>query len=119
MIGSYVSASAQSTPTPEAERFFRGVLQWAGVEFPVNVSGSPLEVRYTESVSEMLLFAFNHSNEPAVSEVSFIRPADNYTATDMTSRRYVPLTRSGNALTMRLELPPGGVQVYHISPESR
>ena len=42
------SASAQSTPTPEAERFFRGVLQWAGVQFPVTVSGSPLEVRYTD-----------------------------------------------------------------------
>ena len=31
MLGSYVSASAQSTPTPEAERFFAGLLEWAGV----------------------------------------------------------------------------------------
>jgi beta-galactosidase len=119
MLGSYVSASAQSTPTPEAERFFRGVLQWAGVQFPVTVSGSPVEVRYTESGSDMLLFVFNHSNQRAVSEVWFMRPAGNYTATGMTSPREVPVPHSGNALTMHLELPPGGVQVYRISPEQR
>jgi beta-galactosidase len=119
MLGSYVSASAQSTPTPEAERFFRGVLQWAGVQFPVTVSGSPVEVRYTESGSHMLLFVFNHSNQPAASDVSFVRPAGNYTAMGMTSPREVPVPLSGNALTMHLELPRGGVQVYRISPERR
>jgi beta-galactosidase len=119
MLGSYVSASAQSTPTPEAERFFRGVLQWAGVQFPVTVSGSPVEVRYTESGSDMLLFVFNHSSQPTVSEVSFVRPAGNYTATGMASPREVPVPRSGNALTMHVVLPRGGVQVYRISPERR
>ena len=119
MLGSYVSASAQSTPTPEAERFFRGVLRWAGVRFPVTVSGSPLEVRYTESGSDMLLFVFNHSNQPASSDVSFPRPPGNYTATAMTSRTPRPVPRTGNDLVMHLELPPGGVQVYRISREQR
>jgi beta-galactosidase len=117
MIGAYVSASAQSTPTPEAQRFFRGVLEWAGVQFPVAATGSPVEVRYTESGSDMLLFVFNHSNAPAVADVSFARPPGNYTATGMTTTRANPIARKGDALMMHLQLPAGGVQVYRISPE--
>jgi beta-galactosidase len=119
MLGSYVSASAQSTPTPEAERFFQGVLRWAGVRFPVKVSGSPLEVRFTESGSDKLLFIFNHSSQPAVSDVSFEHPPGNYTASVITSNRRVPIPRRGELLVKHVELPAGGVQVYRISPESR
>jgi beta-galactosidase len=50
MLGSFVSAAAQSTPTPEAERFFAGIVDWAGVTLPIRVTGAPLEARHLESV---------------------------------------------------------------------
>jgi hypothetical protein len=115
-----VSASAQSTPSAEAERFFRGLLQWAGVEPPVIVAGSPVEVRYTESGEEMLLYVFNHANEPALSDVSFRRPSGEYVATGMMSPRQIAIPRRANGMQMmHIELPPGGVQVYRISPVQR
>ena len=115
MVGSYVSASAHSTPTPEAERFFRGALQWAGVQFPVNVSGSPLEVRYTESAQDTLMFVFNHAREPATALVTIARPAGTYTATDLISGSNVPVQQAAGGLTIRVQLAPSSVQVMRLS----
>jgi beta-galactosidase len=117
MVGSYVSASAQSTPTPEAERFFRGVLQWAGVTFPVTVSGDPLEVRYTESGRETLVFVFNHGGAPARGEVTIARPAGRYTAVDLVSGKPVALTRAGDAVAFRVDLPARDVLVLRVTPQ--
>ena len=60
MLGSYVSAAYQSKPTPEVERFYAGLLTWAGVTMPVEVTGATLEVRYLESGDDILMFVFNH-----------------------------------------------------------
>ncbi|HJR59292.1 MAG TPA: beta-galactosidase [Vicinamibacterales bacterium] len=116
MIGSYVSASAQSTPTPEAERFFRGVLQWAGVQFPVAVTGSPLEVRYSESGADTLLFVFNHSKSPARSEITMRRAPGRYTATDLVTGDAVMLIHDRDGIGLGAELPANDVRVLRISP---
>ena len=116
MLGSYVSASAQSTPTPEAERFFRGLLEWAGVPFPVAVSGSTLEVRYTESGNDTLVFLFNHAKAAARSEVSLRRARGRYGATNLVDGTVVPLTRDTDGFALRVDLPAEGVQVVRISP---
>ncbi|HEY0872399.1 MAG TPA: beta-galactosidase [Vicinamibacterales bacterium] len=115
MLGSYVSASAQSTPTPEAERFFRGVLQWAGVQFPVTVEGAPLEVRYTESGDDTLIFVFNHGNTPAKGEVSLARAAGRYAAVDLVQGGAVTLTRDTDSVAFRVDLPARGVQVVRVT----
>lgn len=115
MLGSYVSASAQSTPTPEAERFFRGVLQWAGVTFPVQVTGSPLEVRYTESGDEMLLFVFNHGKGPAAAKISLRRPPGVYRAVSLIDGSAVPVSRAVEGISLPVQLPVAGVQVLRLS----
>jgi beta-galactosidase len=115
MLGSYVSASAQSTPTPEAERFFRGVLQWAGVQFPISVTGTPLEVRYTESGDDTLVFVFNHARETANARVTIARPAGTYTATDLPTGKSLTLEQSATGLTMSVQLPASSVQVVRLS----
>ena len=115
MLGSYVSASAQSTPTPEAERFFRGVLQWAGVEFPVRTAGSPVEVRYTESGGDTILFVFNHSRAVARTRISLKRPSGSYAAASLIDGRAIPLTREADGISLDVQLPPTGVQVFRIS----
>ena len=115
MLGSYVSASAQSTPTPEAERFFRSVLQWAGVQFPVTVGGAPLEVRYTESGNETLVFVFNHGNARARGDVMLTRPPGHHTAVDLVQGSPVRLERDTNAIAFEVDLPARGVQVLRVT----
>jgi beta-galactosidase len=115
MLGSYVSASAQSTPTPEAERFFRGLLEWAGVQVPVRVTGSPVEVRYTESGDDTLVFVFNHAETAARGEVTLSRPAGRYSMIDLVDGRDRPLLRDADGVAIRIELAPRGVQVLRVS----
>jgi hypothetical protein len=116
MLGSYVSASAHSTPTPEAERFFRGLLQWSGITLPVEVSGAPVEVRYTESGRETLLFVFNHTKARARSEISLRRAPGRYTATNLIDGSAVALARDTDGIGVRVDLPANEVQVLRISP---
>ena len=118
MLGSYVSAAAQSTPTPEAERFFAGLLEWAGVTLPVRVTGAPVEARYLESGRDALLFVFNHGKDVARSEVSLQRERGSYTAIDLVSGRDVPLSNQGSGVAVSVELPPAGVRVLRISREA-
>lgn len=128
MLGSYVSAAYQSTPSPEAEQFFRALLPWAGVTPPVDVTGSPLEVRHLETAGvvenaadsgDALLFLFNHGKEAAHADIAFHRPSGDYSAVDIISGRPVTLThrRTGGASTVGLtvDIPPAGVQVLRIA----
>lgn len=116
MIGSYVSAAAQSTPTPEAERFFSGLLQWAGITTPVRVTGAPLEARHLESARDALVFLFNHEKDPATADVWLQRASGNYTAVDLVTGESVALSTSDGGVVTKVRLPAGGVQVLRISP---
>jgi beta-galactosidase len=115
MLGSYVSAAAQSTPSPEAERFFAGLLEWAGVRLPIRTTGAPIEARHLESGADTLLFLFNHGKPEARSEVWLRREAGDYTAVDLGDGRPVPLGRGVDGVTMSVVLPPSGVQVVRIA----
>lgn len=114
MLGSYLSAAAQSTPTPAAERFFAGLLQWAGVAFPVRVAGDPIEARHVESGKDVVLFLFNHAKQPAKSDVWLQRPAGEYLATDVVDGRPVAMKRASDGVTMSVELPASDVRVLRI-----
>ena len=114
MLGSYVAAAAQSTPTPEAGRFFAGVLAWAGVSEPLRVTGDPLEARVLESGNDRLLFLFNHGRGDARSRLRLAAGAGEHAATDVVNGREVGLQRDGDGLVLDLELPPAGVQVLRI-----
>jgi beta-galactosidase len=114
VLGSYVSASAQSTPTSQAEQFFVGLLEWAGVALPVRVTGSPLEARHLESGTDALLFLFNHGKEPAAADVWLKREAGEYQATDLMLEQAVQTTSAAGGVSVRATLPPGAVQVLKI-----
>jgi beta-galactosidase len=115
MLGSYVSASAQSTPTAESERFFAGLLEWAGVTLPIRVTGGTIEARHLESGKETLLFLFNHGRQEARSEVWLRRDAGEYTAMDLVGGRSVRLTKAPDGVTVNVVLPSSGVQVLRIT----
>jgi beta-galactosidase len=115
MLGSYVSAAFQSNPTPEAQRFFESLLAWAGVQLPIAVTGAPFEARHLESGSDALLFVFNHEAQPATGEISLRRPAGTYAVTDLTDGSAIASVRSGKGISVKVELPGGGVRVLRVA----
>jgi beta-galactosidase len=114
MLGSYVSASAQSTPTPQAERFFSGLLQWAGVAAPIRVTGDPLEVRHVEAGRDTLVYVFNHGTSQASSQITARVPAGDERATDLVTGASIPLSRDAGQMSFSVKLPPSGVQVLRV-----
>ena len=114
LLGSYVSAAAQSSPSAETERFFAALIGWAGATPPVAVTGSPIEARHLESGSTTLLFLFNHDGVAARSVVTLRRPAGDYMATDVVNERAVELTRAGEGVAVAVALPPSSVQVLRL-----
>ena len=116
MLGSYISAAAQSTPTREAEGFFSALVAWAGVVLPIRVTGSLLEARHVESGAERVLFLFNHAKQQARSEVTLRVGSGDYVAEDLAGRGAIRLTRAADHVRLAAEVPPGGVQVIRIRP---
>ena len=116
LLGSYVSAAAQSTPSENAERFFDWLLQWAGVTYPVLVTGpTSVEVRYLESGDDIILFVFNHTKSIAKSQIGLRVPSNISRATDIATGRVVPTTRNGDHLVFDVDLPVAGVLVARIT----
>jgi beta-galactosidase len=115
MLGSYVSAAYQSTPTPSVERFYTALLSWAGVTMPVTVTGAPLEVRYLESGTDTLLFLLNHSKARAVSAVSLQRNKGIYRATDLITSEEVSVTGTEGTVTVKADVPAADVRVLRIA----
>ncbi len=115
MLGSYVSAAFQSNPMPETQRFYESLLAWAGVELPIAVSGAAFEARHLESGSDALLFVFNHEPRQAAAEVSLRRQPGSYTVTDLTDGSAVPSSQTAGGLTIKVELPGGGVRTLRVA----
>lgn len=115
MLGSYVSAAYRSAPSKAAENFFAALLEWAGVESPFAVSGSPLEIRALESGRDLLLFAFNHRKEKASASIRFAAQAPSVKAIDFLSGKAVPLSAEGARVRLDVSLDPLGVSVYRIT----
>jgi beta-galactosidase len=125
MLGSYVSAAYQSAPGAAVERFYRALLDWAGVKPPVTVApatsgrgeskGPAFEARYLESGDDAVLVVFNHGTQAAAADVSLRRPAGDYAAHDIVNDRPVPLTRAGDRVSARVALGAADVQVLHLT----
>jgi beta-galactosidase len=116
MLGSYVSAAAQSTPTPEAERLFAGLVEWAGVTLPIRVSGDIIEARHLESGRDALLFLFNHGRAATKSTVWLRRDRGEYDVRDLIDHRNISSHREQDGVSIAIALPPSGVQVVRMTP---
>jgi beta-galactosidase len=114
MLGSYLAAAQQSTPSPEGQRFYAGLLEWAGVTSPASVTGAEFEVRHLESGDDLLLFVFNHGKKAAAGELSLRVPPGRHAATDVTSDEPVALDRESDPIRMPVKLGPAGVRVLRI-----
>jgi hypothetical protein len=115
MLGSYVSAAYQTTPTPEVERFYAGLLAWAGVTMPVETTGDAVEVRFLESGADRIVFVLNHVATKATGAISLRVPDGAWTATDLVTDRSVALGQSAGSVQFDVTLPPHEVQVLRLS----
>jgi beta-galactosidase len=116
MLGSYVSAAYQARPSQTVERFYSGLLDWAGVARPVAVTGGPAEVRWLESGRERLVFAFNHQGQPIQMAAAVRAPDASYSAQDIVADKAASVTvRDGSAI-LENRLEPGQVWVVRLTP---
>ncbi|MBI4892047.1 MAG: beta-galactosidase trimerization domain-containing protein, partial [Acidobacteria bacterium] len=105
LVGSYPSAAYHSTPTPEAARWFAGLLAWAGITVPLDAQGGA-EVRWLDSGRQRLVFAFNH--DAIAKEVTLNwRDGSQWRAADLIT---------GAAAETHFTLAPRTVRVLRLSP---
>jgi beta-galactosidase len=114
MLGSYVSAAYATHPSSEAERFYAGLLEWAGVSLPVSGASRTVEVRTLESGADTLAFVFNHGEASTVN-VGLRMPAGAWRAVDVVEGGAVELRRDGEFLRLQTPMAKSGVRVLRIS----
>jgi hypothetical protein len=114
MLGSYLSAAYQSRPSEKARRFFASLLQWAGVQAPLAVTGGEVEVRITESGADRILFVFNHSRQQAAPAIRLL-DAPEVRGRDLITEAEVPLVREGSTISLTGSVPPGEVRVILLT----
>ena len=107
MLGSYLSAAYVTQPAPGLEHFYDQLLDWAGVDRPLTVTGGTVEVRYLESGADKLVYIFNHGVSTAEPTITF-RFSGSYRATDLVNGSAVELP-----FTARME--PRSVKVLRLS----
>jgi hypothetical protein len=82
---------------------------------PIRVTGSALEARHLESGDSTLLYLFNHGRDTARSEVRVRRDRPVHAATDLVTGASVPVVAVNDALVLKVEIPPNGVQVMRLT----
>jgi beta-galactosidase len=113
MLGSYVSAAYENAPSPVAERFYAGLLEWAGVVLPVEAEN--LEVRTLQSGADTLVFAFNHSPRPADASFGLRMPPGAYRGVDLATGQSVEIARDGVFLRFKRRLEASSVWVVRLT----
>lgn len=63
LVGSYPAAAYHSAPAEDARRWFVSLLEWAGVQPPLEAEGG-VEARWLEAGASRIVFVFNHDREP-------------------------------------------------------
>ncbi len=110
-VGTYLSAAYESSRDAALARFFAGVLEWAGVRRPVDVTAGEAEARVLESGGGYLLFVFNHREQPADVKLELHLPSDAHSATDVVTGQRVEF---GPARTLAHRIPARDVWVLHL-----
>jgi len=112
-IGSYLSASYEAKPDPALQRFFAGLLDWAGVARPFEITGGEAEVRMLESGADRLLFVFNHGDAPADLTVRLKTLNGQWAGSDLVTGEPVALE---TPLGVQARIAARDVRVVHLTP---
>jgi beta-galactosidase len=115
--GSYLSLAYERTQDPQLQRFFRGLIDWAGVERPVSAS-TGIEVRYLEGPGYKLEFVLNGALKETPAEIRL--PASASPAVrDVVTGRNVTFRREGGQIVLRNSIPAQGAWILEIQERSQ
>lgn len=114
MLGTYLSAAYQGTPSPTSASFFESLLAWSGVVRPIQAAN--LEAHTLELGTDRLVFVFNHSNKLVESTVRLSMPPGTYQALDLVTASPVALQSAPQSVEFQVRLDPNAVRVLKLSP---
>jgi len=116
MLGSYLGVAFEGQKDPALQRFFTGLLEWAGLERALEVVGGTVEVRLLESAREKLLVVFNHEKRAQSPRIRLRTPAGDYAVTDLSTGEAVAASREAGWFSLQTPLPSESVRILRLAP---
>jgi beta-galactosidase len=104
-LGSFIGVAYEHRRDATTQKFFEGLLDWAGITPPIQSAGEG-EVRFLVTADGLVVFAFNHTDRAIESALTL---KSSYTGTDLLTGEKIVA-----ANTFRRSLPPGDVRVLHL-----
>ncbi len=114
MLGTSIGSAYETRRDAAAERFYRALLQWAGVEAPIRVDGATLEVRTLERGRDRLVFVLNHAKQPAEPAVTLRLPGAVYSARTLAGA--AELENISGGVRLKGKIGAEDVWVVQLSP---
>ncbi len=118
-VGTFLGTFYESKRDPKLARFFTGLMEWAGVTYPVKVDAgpthSPVEVRRMINGKDTLVFVFNHGTNPSEPTVRLQRPAGEVQAIDLWTSEQPRFSLEGEYLVFKKLLAANDVWILRIT----
>jgi beta-galactosidase len=119
-LGSYLAAAYEAKADPALRRFFQALLDWAGVEPPIEAAGGEVEARLMEAGGERLLVAIHHGTAPATVRLALPAAESRWRqAVDPVSEAPAEPRIEGGRLVFQKRFAPGEVWVLRLSSGGR
>lgn len=114
-IGTFMGIAYELDRDETSGKFFRGLLDWAGVTRPVETNDPNVEVRVLESGPERIVFVFNHGTAALTSSIT-LRTADGgYRLRDLESAEKSDVVAQNGRVVFQKSLGPNGAAVMTVT----
>jgi beta-galactosidase len=121
MVGTFFGTHYEQERDPTLAKFFNGLLDWAGVSRPLEITGTtgdqPVEVRTMEARADKLVFVFNHGATVTEPTIRLKYPATSYNFSDLATGLAISSPSERERMALQKRLDPGEVWVIRISPK--
>jgi beta-galactosidase len=117
LLGSFVALAYHKQPSDSNRDFFLSLAQAAGVSSEVEVTGpgtSELEVRRLVDDNKQIVFAFNHSKQPADATLSVRMPWDVGRAHELSDDVSVPFQIRNRSMIAHKNFAQGEIWVFSV-----
>jgi beta-galactosidase len=115
--GSFLSMAYERTKDTQLQRFFDGLLDWAGVERPVAAS-TGIEVRTMQGAGYQIQFVLNGAEKEVPAEIRLRPNAPAPLVRDLITGETVQYQTDGGRIVLRKPLPPQSAWVLEIRDKS-